>query len=149
LLADQEFRKSSILVIQDDHNLSVGIMLNKNPTSRTVDEQLSSGDGLFLQTAYANNALRYGGNLDCAGGACAGEDKPLFRFHASEKLKIGEPVGSSGNIFCRYTMEEIAEAIARLLGTPHDFEVMRGSIIWEKKDAGRGVSGAKTRAGTL
>jgi putative AlgH/UPF0301 family transcriptional regulator len=141
LLSDQEFQKSIIRVIQDDHNLSGGIMLN-DPTSRTVDEQLASGDGFFLPTAYANNALRYGGNIDCAG-----EEKPLFRFRASENLKISEPVGSSSGNVCRFTMEEIAEAIARLLGTPQDFKVMRGSTVWEKKDAGRGGIRSESKSG--
>jgi hypothetical protein len=46
-------------------------------------------------------------------------------------------------------MEEIAEAIARLLGAPQDFKVARGSITWEKKDAGRGGIRSENQGGDI
>jgi len=121
LLSNQEFHKSTFLVLEDDDQHTVGVILN-HPTIKTRPISLPDGSAVDL-------TIRYGGSFGIPGVT----DQPTIFLHAKSKLKevtgTGEAVGSSKIWIC--SEEQVIEAISG--GSSHrDFMCVEGFSIWDK-----------------
>ncbi len=138
LLEEQEFHKSLILIIQDDQELSVGLILNQ-PSSKTFEINLKDDSKFFKSTFSMQLPIRYGGAY---GGPTSFSDKdevddgPLFILHMSQTLRdanVGQPIGENfrdGIWSC--TSEQYTSAIANYIATPDDFMCIDGFCLWTK-----------------
>ena len=148
LLSDQVFHKSLILIVQDDHELSAGLILN-HPTTRSFDISLVDESSLFSKTNSIKAPVRFGG---CYGGPTIhdpfveNDDKPLFILHMNQSLrdaKIGQPIGNTfldGIWSC--TSDQCIFAITNQIAAPEDFMFVDGFCLWSKtlEDSGK-ISG--------
>lgn len=131
LLSDQEYHKSILLIVQDDEELSVGVILNL-PTASHIQMEFDnekSGD-------HSTFAIpeRYGGRF-----SDASDDDVLLWFHCNDLLKekkIGEPLGMDVNSVWNVSPEDAATAIAKGEARAKDFLVVSGLSIWEKTEGG-------------
>jgi putative AlgH/UPF0301 family transcriptional regulator len=138
LFSEQEFHKSLILIVQDDHELSVGLILN-HPSRKTFDLSYRDESNFFPTTDSINLPVRFGGSY---GGpapiddADRNDDKPLFILHNNKELrdaKIGQPVGDNfKNGIWSCSVEQCISAIANRLATPKDFMCVDGFCMWSK-----------------
>ena len=149
LLSEQEFHKSLVLVVQDDYELSAGLILN-HPTSNAFDISLSDESGIFPKKNSISFPTRFGGNY---GGPTIhdpendDDDKPLFILHMSQALRdanIGEPIGDQlddGVWSC--TAEQCISAISNRLASPKEFMCVNGFCLWLKNvdESGKVVGG--------
>ena len=131
LLSDQEYHKCILLVVQDDDEMSVGVILNL-PTATPiqfdfVDER--TGDGASFQIPE-----RYGGRF-----SDASDEEVFLWFHCNESLKdkgIGEPLGMDVSSVWNVSPEDAANAIATGKARAEDFIVVSGLSVWEKAPGG-------------
>uniref|UniRef100_A0A7S4A9F4 Uncharacterized protein n=1 Tax=Pseudo-nitzschia australis TaxID=44445 RepID=A0A7S4A9F4_9STRA len=135
----QLFHKSTILLLQDTPEASVGVLLNL-PTNDAYILQVEGKDYHF--------PVRYGGP-----SGKGDEDDPYFWFHDSDILKeegIGLPVSFSnihperndphGIHVC--DIEDVKEAIQRKLVWEDEFLLVQGFCAWEKEaESAGGVTG--------
>ena len=135
LLHEQLYHKSTILIYQEDEELSVGLILN-----------LPSSEQYFLKTPKGNIAefaVRYGGFSGW------GKEPPLIWLHSSPVLresKIGRPVGEHGGVWtCSHS--QVAEVIDMGLA-PEEFLLVQGFSVWEKEAGGGGIAG-QVKAGNF
>mmetsp|Transcript_42081 Transcript_42081/g.76951 ORF Transcript_42081/g.76951 Transcript_42081/m.76951 type:complete len:411 (+) Transcript_42081:814-2046(+) len=130
LLSDQKFHKSIILILQDDEQMTLGILIN-HVTTKIRPMMLPSGRIVEIP-------IRYGGSFGIPGVT----DQPTIFLHAKSKLKeqsIGEPVGTSENDSSKIWIcseEEATKAIAEGHASHRDFMCIEGFSIWNK-DAGQ------------
>jgi hypothetical protein len=121
------FHKSSVLVIQDDDEASVGLILNCPTTESFV-----------LETPRWNRIefpIRYGGING------RNDESPLVWLQNSDVLRqagIGTPVGSSTGVFS-CNLEQVSAAID--MGLPADFILIKGFSVWEKEEGAGGITG--------
>mmetsp|Transcript_56291 Transcript_56291/g.119685 ORF Transcript_56291/g.119685 Transcript_56291/m.119685 type:complete len:504 (+) Transcript_56291:130-1641(+) len=129
LLSDQKFHKSVLLILQDDDQLTIGVMLN-HPRTKTRPITLPTGRTVQIP-------IRYGGSFGIPGVT----DQPTIFLHAKSKLKersVGEPVGRSDDDSSKIwicTEEQAITAIAEGHASHRDFMCIEGLSIWNK-DAG-------------
>jgi putative AlgH/UPF0301 family transcriptional regulator len=142
LLDGQFFHKSTILLIQDSPDSSVGVILNL-PTKESQVLKTQRGDYSF--------PIRYGGPSGTT------ENGQMFWLHDSKKLKaagIGVPVikfsdnfpnlgHATGPSSCVYVcqQEDVRRAIESGEASPEDFLLVKGFCAWDK---GAGSSGGLT-----
>eukprot|EP00536_Pseudo-nitzschia_multiseries_P014813 jgi/Psemu1/215953/e_gw1.770.2.1 len=139
LTSAQLFHKSTILLLQDTPDASVGVLLNL-PTKDSYILHIDDRDYQF--------PVRYGGP-----SGKGSEDDPYFWFHDNDVLKeegIGLPVSFSnahpersdphGIHVC--DLEDVKEAILRQLATEDEFLLVQGFCVWEKEaESTGGVTG--------
>ena len=131
LLSDQEYHKCTLLIIQDDDQMSVGVILNL-PTSSLVEiefENTKSG----LKSGF-KLPERYGGRF-----SDDGDEDVLLWFHCNEDLKdenIGSPLGPKTSPIWAVTSDDAANAIATGKARAEDFIVSSGLSVWEKAPGG-------------
>lgn len=140
LVNGQLFHKSTILVLQDSPEASIGVILN-----------LPSKDAFVFQDE--RNAkeytfpIRYGGP-----SGTKGSEEPYFWFHNEALLKnegVGLPVSFSNEFPERASssledestifvcdFEEVKDAILQGLARPDDFLLVQGFCAWDKQDNG-------------
>ncbi|VEU44289.1 unnamed protein product [Pseudo-nitzschia multistriata] len=137
--SSQLFYKSTILLLQDTPEASVGVMLNL-PTKDAYVLRLEDKDYHFT--------VRYGGP-----SGKGGEEDPYFWFHDCDVLKeegIGLPVSFSnahpersdphGIHVC--DIEDVREAVQRKLVQADEFLLVQGFCLWEKEaESAGGVTG--------
>lgn len=133
LFEDQEFHKSLMLVVQDDYELSVGLLLNQ-PSTKSFDFTFRDQSTFFDNLKTIKLPIRYGGAL---GASCDdGDNRPLFILHMNAGLReanVGEPVGEhypDGVWSC--TMDQCLDAIADRIASPEDFMSVDGFCLWTK-----------------
>ncbi len=135
LLSDQKFHHSVLLILQDDDELTMGIMLN-HPTTKTHPMTLSDERRVEI-------SIRYGGSFGIPGIT----DQPTIFLHAKSKLKklsIGEPVGKSDNGSSRIWVcseEQALDAISSGHASHRDFMCVEGFSIWPKDQIEGGFLG--------
>ena len=128
LLSKQKFHKSTLLLLQDDEEITVGVMLN-HPTTNIRPLALPNGKTVEM-------TIRYGGSFGIPGVV----DQPTIFLHTKTKLKelsVGEPVGKSGADSSKVWIcseDQVASAIADGHATPHDFMCIEGFSLWDKDD---------------
>lgn len=126
LLSDQEYHKCILLILQDDEEMSVGVILNM-PTSTEISLELG-GKKSF------NIPERYGGRF-----ADASDQDVLLWFHCNDILKdegIGEPLGLYESGIWSVQPDDAASAIAAGNARAEDFIVVSGISVWEKAPGG-------------
>mmetsp|Transcript_12973 Transcript_12973/g.27617 ORF Transcript_12973/g.27617 Transcript_12973/m.27617 type:complete len:620 (+) Transcript_12973:67-1926(+) len=126
LLWDQKFHKSVVLVLQDDDDVTIGVLLN-HPTTRSHPLTLPNGQEVHV-------TVRYGGSY----GLPFVTDQPVVFLHAKQELKdrdCGEPVGNSdpSHIWI-CSDQQAAGAISKGYANQHDFMAVQGFSIWNKED---------------
>uniref|UniRef100_A0A7S1FK07 Uncharacterized protein n=1 Tax=Corethron hystrix TaxID=216773 RepID=A0A7S1FK07_9STRA len=129
LLDEQLFHKSTVLIFQETHELSVGLILNL-PTADIYTLVTPGGKDVEFN-------IRYGGPNDVEG-----EEPPIW-LHASEALRglrIGTPIRED-NLIWTCTSHEVAKSIDRGLALPAEFMLVRGFTIWEKEEGTGGMYG--------
>ncbi|KAL7536371.1 hypothetical protein ACHAXR_007124 [Thalassiosira sp. AJA248-18] len=128
LLSGQKFHKSTLLLLQDDDDMTVGVMLN-HPTTKTRPMALPNGKTVEV-------VIRYGGSFGIPGVT----DQPTIFLHAKTKLKersVGESVGKSDNECSKIWIcseEQVASAIAEGYASLKDFMCIEGFSIWNKDE---------------
>lgn len=126
LLSGQSFHKSLLLLIQDDDELTVGVILN-HPTTKTRPMTLSDGRTVEIP-------VRYGGSFGIPGVT----DQPTFFLHAKSKLKersVGEPLRRTDDESSKIWIcseEQVISAIAEGHASHRDFMCIEGLSIWNK-----------------
>lgn len=131
LLSDQEYHKCILLVVQEDDEMSVGVILNL-PTATTVqfdfvDERIGGGNLYKLPE-------RYGGRF-----SDASDEDVLLWFHCNESLKdkgIGEPLGMDISSVWNVSSDDASNAISIGQARAEDFLVVSGISVWEKAPGG-------------
>ncbi len=139
LLSEQEYHKSLILIVQDDHELSVGLILN-HPTSRSFNITFLDESSIFRKMSSIQLPIRFGG---CYGGPTihdsnddGNDHKPLFILHMNEELrdaKIGQPIGQMTDGIWSCSADECISAIVNHLASPNDFMYIDGFCLWSKE----------------
>jgi putative AlgH/UPF0301 family transcriptional regulator len=141
LMSDQQFHQSTILILQDDAKMTVGVMLNM-PSSIGIELWMKNEEGSLFENDLVTIPLRFGGSL---GGApfrvestsyCEEKD-PLFSLHMSphlRKAKIGEPVGDNVNGVWKCSFAELSDAIEEGVGFVEDFSIIDGICVWNKDE---------------
>ncbi len=131
LLSDQKLHKCSMLVIQDDEVMTVGVLLN-HPMTKTYPISLANGDDIEFP-------VRYGGSFGIPGII----DQPIIFLHSKSELKsgikVGEPVcrSTEGAEECMIWIcaeQQVANAIDSGRASPSDFMCVQGFQIWPKED---------------
>lgn len=137
LLKDQELHRSTILVLQDDDDISIGAMINM-PTCLTAD--LASSDDLMFGNEFKSKLpLRYGGPL--GGHKEQQQGDPMIVCHMSVALKeknIGAPLGEDTNGIWKIPFEVAKETIASCDACIEDFIVIDGIYVWPKDESKNG-----------
>jgi len=131
LLSDQEYHKCILLVVQEDDEMSVGVLLNL-PTATTIqfdfaNERTGAGNAYKLPE-------RYGGRF-----SDASDEEVLLWFHCNESLKdkgIGEPLGMDLSSVWNVSPDDAANAIVAGQARAEDFLVVSGISVWEKAPGG-------------
>ncbi|VEU41275.1 unnamed protein product [Pseudo-nitzschia multistriata] len=123
LFDEQVFHQSLVLILQDNPEMTIGVVLNR-PHSTSV-----SIGGTSLP-------LRYGGRFELDD-----EGIPELWFHCNNEIlqeaRIGEPVSQEGkarSIFWKCTRKDAETAIKTGLGRAEDFLVVSGLSVWEKEE---------------
>ncbi len=131
LLSDQKLHKCSMLVIQDDEIMTVGVLLN-HPMTKTYPIPLANGDDIEFP-------VRYGGSF----GIPSIVDQPIIFLHSKPELKsgvgVGEPVcrstdGAEECIIWICSEQQVAYAIESGRASSSDFMCVQGFQIWPKED---------------
>jgi putative AlgH/UPF0301 family transcriptional regulator len=146
LLNKQEFHKALVLIINDDENISVGVMLNR-PSTKSLE--MSLVDRVTNEKRVVSLPIRFGGEY-----AIKGQTSSIMWFHNSPKLKalnIGTPVCDvstnkiqvGDGVLWKCTQEDATTAISKGFATPFDFILVSGVCVWTKGDGGiaRGIQG--------
>ncbi len=125
LLSDQKFHKSTVLVLQDDDEVTIGVLLN-HPTTRSHPLVLANGQEVRV-------TVRHGGSY----GLPLVTDQPVVFLHAKQELKdrdYGEPVGSSDRSHIWICSDQqAAGAISKGYANQNDFMAVQGFSIWNKE----------------
>lgn len=143
LMGAQLFHKSTILVLQDTSEASIGVILNL-PTKDAYILRVGDTDYTF--------PIRYGGY---SGKIDSEDSRQYFWFHDHPRLKeeeFGLPVSFSNespettwdDTDCIYACDfrEVAKSIELGLATPDDFLLVKGFCAWEKQsDSAGGLTG--------
>lgn len=132
LLSDQEYHKSVLLIIQDDDEMSVGVILNL-PSSSTVSLEFTN-ERTGIQKSFMIPE-RYGGRFSEAGE----EEEMLLWFHDNDELKskgIGRPLDNTEYSIWSISADDAANAIATGQARAEDFIVVSGISVWEKAPGG-------------
>jgi len=128
LLSNQEFHKSIILIVQDNDELTVGVILNQ-PTLKSIPINTKSSTSV---------PLRFGGHV---GGPSSSDEENMsptsLIMHMSQNLQkmgIGSPLGgvSGPNGVWICTKDEVIAAIVSGYALPSDFIFTDGCCIWPK-----------------
>lgn len=131
LLSDQKLHKCSMLVIQDDEVMTVGVLLN-HPMTKTYPVSLANGDDIEFP-------VRYGGSFGIPGIV----DQPIIFLHSKPELKsgvgVGEPVcrstdGAEECMIWICSEQQAAYAIESGRASLSDFMCVQGFQIWPKED---------------
>ncbi len=131
LLSDQEYHKCILLVLQDDEEMSVGVILNM-PTSTAISFEFTNED--VGGKASFDIPERYGGRF-----TDNSDEDVLLWFHCNEILKekgIGEPLGFDESSIWSVQPDAAAKAIAMGDARAEDFLVVSGLSVWEKSPGG-------------
>jgi putative AlgH/UPF0301 family transcriptional regulator len=129
LLEEQLFHKSTMLVFQEDEEMSVGLLLNH-----------PSKDMHILKTPKGRKTefnIRYGGPSD------PDDDDPFIWLHSSKALReadIGLSLGDKEGIWT-CTGDEVGLAIDKGLAVPAEFMPVQGFSVWEKEAGAGGIAG--------
>lgn len=138
LLQDQFLHKSTILVLQETDDASVGLVLNL-PSTDSYQVELMNGTVSF--------PIRYGG----PGGD--NDEDPLIWLHSKESLKksnVGKAF-NEGDIRSIWTctLDDVIDSIAAGLARADDFILVQGYCVWEKEQGGAGGVMGEVMAGKL
>jgi len=146
LLSNQQFHRSTILILQDEEDMTVGVIINmpsEFPVELSIDHKWSCFDDEMAVVL----PLRYGGPV---GGPCYEEyceGDPLFSLHMSPALreaKIGEPIGDDEQGVWRCSFEDVADAIRGGKAFVEEFIVGNGICVWNKEEDEDGNIGKLT-----
>lgn len=135
VMTNQQFHCSTILILQDDDDMTVGIIMNM-PSQMGVDLWMNNDSGSLFDKEMVTLPLRYGGPL---GGPCYEdhcEDEPLFTFHLSSALRernIGEPIGEERNGIWKCSYEDLLYSIEQGIAFVEDFALVDGICVWRKE----------------
>ena len=130
LLSNQELHKSLILIINDDPNISVGVILNR-PSTKAIDIEIK--DQKTLKSRKVQLPLRFGGQFAVKG------TEPLLWLHSSEQCReaeLGTPLGTHKNGIWKCSIEDVTQAISKGLAKPDEFMVITGVSVWTKNEEG-------------
>lgn len=137
LMRNQQFHCSTILILQDDDEMTVGTIISM-PSQMGVDLCMDNDSGsLLFDKELVTLPLRYGGPL---GGPCHEdhcENEPLFTFHLSSALRernIGEPIGEDRNGIWKCSHEDLLYSIEHGIAFVEDFALVDGICVWQKKE---------------
>ena len=139
LMTDQKFHQSTILILQDDENMTVGVMLNV-PSSIGIELWMKNAKGSLFENDLVTIPLRFGGSLGGApfhAGYCRGERDPLLSLHMSPNLRkanVGEPIGDNVNGVWKCSFVEISEAIQEGIAFVEDVFMIDGICVWNKDE---------------
>jgi len=147
LLDNQEFHKSIVLILQDNDDLSVGLILNQ-PSPKSLELEFIH-DKAFFQRRVFRIPLRYGGPLEMVSydededeheasqtNPDNEDDFAIQLLHMSQRMRIagiGEPVSYELGLdqyIWKCTADEAKFAIAQQLAVPSDFMAIRGLCLW-------------------
>jgi len=131
LLSDQEYHQSTLLIIQDDEEMSVGVILNLPSASAIALEFEDTKTGGESSHVIP---MRYGGRY-----SDASDDDSLLWFHCNDDLKrkkVGSRLGPDGSFIWTVTPEDAANAIATGVARAEDFIAVSGLSVWEKAIGG-------------
>jgi putative transcriptional regulator len=139
LLQDQFLHKSTVLILQEMDDASLGIVLNL-PSTDSYTVEMSNGSTITFP-------IRYGG----PGGD--GDEDPLIWLHSKEsrktmtigKAKALDEVDTRGIWAC--SLEHVIDSIESGIATPDDFILVQGFCVWEKEQAGSGGIMGEVMAG--
>lgn len=150
LLQEQFLHKSTVLVLQENKDVSVGVILNL-PTSDVFSLQINND-------TIANFVVRYGGpssvtdtinDLAKSGlgmvEAADDDDEPMIWLHCAAGLKFlrtGKPLlaGDENGIWT-CTTEQVKQAIDFGFAAVDDFMLVKGLCLWEKEAGSGGIQG--------
>ncbi|KAL7442346.1 hypothetical protein ACHAXM_008333 [Skeletonema potamos] len=131
LLQQQKLHKCSMLVIQDDEVLTVGVLLN-HPMTKTHPIPLANGSDVEV-------TVRYGGSFGIPGII----EQPIIFLHCKSELKtgvkVGEPVSKATSerdecMIWICSEQQVATAIEDGRATSTEFMCVQGFQIWPKED---------------
>jgi len=131
LLSDQEYHKCILLMIQDDDDMSVGVILNL-PSASTVSLEFTN-ERTGIQKSFMLPE-RYGGRF-----SEAGEEDMLLWLHCNDELKskgMGNPLCESEYAIWSISADDAANVIATGQARAEDFIVVSGLSVWEKAPGG-------------
>lgn len=120
LLDEQVFHQSLVLILQNNDDMTVGVVLNR-PSSTSV-----SLGGSRLP-------VRYGGRF-----GLEPQVKPELWLHCNnpklQQAKVGEPLSENkaGSIFWKCSRTDAETAVEVGLASAHDFVVVMGLSVWKK-----------------
>jgi putative AlgH/UPF0301 family transcriptional regulator len=129
LLKNQLFHKSTILFLQEEKEMSVGVLLNI-PTTDSYS--------LLIHGDYVDIPIRYGGPSGKV------DEQPLLFFHNVQILKekgIGRPIGETNSEVYVCTASQVVEALEDDLVSPNDVIAVQGFCAWEKEMGSGGILG--------
>lgn len=150
LLQEQFLHKSTILVLQENKDASMGVILNL-PTSDVFSLQINND-------TIANFVVRYGGpssyteaNNDIAKSgfgtveATDDDDEPMIWLHCAAGLKFlrtGKPfLAGDENGVWTCTTDQVKRAIDFGFAAVDDFMLVKGLCLWEKEAGSGGIQG--------
>lgn len=129
LLQNQEFHKSTILIISQEENVSIGAILNQPSTKSIEIELVDKRTGI---KKCINIPVRFGGQYSIRG------QSSFLWLHSKRELveaKIGKPVGfQTGINIC--SQDEATSAISSGQARPLDFIVVSGLSVWISTEGG-------------
>jgi putative transcriptional regulator len=137
LLQDQFLHKSTVLILQETDDASLGLVLNL-PSTDSYTVEMSNGSTITFP-------IRYGG----PGGD--GDEDPLIWLHSKESRKTMtiekklDEEDTRGIWAC--SLEHVIDSIESGIATPDDFIVVQGFCVWEKEQAGSGGIKGEVMAG--
>jgi putative AlgH/UPF0301 family transcriptional regulator len=125
LLQSQEFHKSTILIIQDNHELTVGVILN-HPSSTCIE----NNDPLNFDIP-----LRFGGFLSFPSAEDKEPTSSMLILHMNPspskgRISIGQSIGSSKFSIC--SKDEASKAISSGYALASEFMFINGFCVWPK-----------------
>jgi len=131
LLQDQFLHKSTILMLQELDDVSIGVALHL-PSSDAIDFDLSDGTCVKFP-------VRYGG-LDGRG-----DEDPFLWFFCGEET-VGQALGTNisdsdydeGCVVQTCSYKQVIESLEAGVASPHDFLLVKGFCLWQKGEDGSG-----------
>ncbi len=131
LLSDQEYHQSILLIIQDDSEMSVGVILNlpsSTPITMAFIDPNSDSENSYTIPE------RYGGRF-----SDSNDEDSLLWFHCNDDLKeaaVGNRLGPRESTIWTISPDDAVNAIATGKARAEDFIVVSGLSVWEKAPGG-------------
>jgi len=156
LLFDQFFHKSTILILKEEEDSTVGLILNL-PTTRVYIHSDPGGSHIEFPIRYGglegyNEEIENTNDDDeNIGGVEQGSIIWLHCSQALRDMRIGKPIADAGNMkdsIWTCSLQQVLQAVDLGLALPEVFLAIDGFVVWEK-EMGAGGIGAQLMAGSM